>query len=59
MLHLLRVFHVVEAKYGIIGKTDLVGFTPKSGLDYILEPFVEHVMQVESDGNFLRVLSFR
>lgn len=48
ILHLLRVFPVVEAKYGIIGKTDLVSFTPKSGLHHVLKPFVEQVGRDES-----------
>src|SRR5260370_376213 len=28
----------MEAKYGIIGKTDLMGFTPESGFHHFFEP---------------------
>jgi hypothetical protein len=34
----------LKAENGIIGKPDLVGFTPKPGLHLLLEPFIEHVM---------------
>jgi hypothetical protein len=37
----------MEAEYGIIGKTDLMGFTPESGFHHVFEPFVEHVVQVD------------
>src|SRR5438552_1425191 len=47
ILHLLCVFPVVEAEYGVIGETNLVSFTPESRLHHLLEPFVEQVVQVD------------
>jgi hypothetical protein len=39
--HLFRVLSVLEAQYGIVGKTDLVRFPLQAGFNYFLEPFVE------------------
>jgi len=41
------ISHYVDAEDGVIGETDLMGFTPESGLHHLLEPFVEHVVQVD------------
>jgi hypothetical protein len=38
----------LEAQDGIIGKTDLMGLALESGLDHVLEPFVQQVGRDES-----------
>src|SRR6202165_6116599 len=43
--HLFCVLLVLEAQDGIISKADLVGFPFQPGLHFVLEPFVENVVQ--------------
>src|SRR5437588_775201 len=45
--HPVCVLLVLEAQYGIIGESDLVRLPPQSGLHFILEPFVENIVQVD------------
>jgi hypothetical protein len=35
---------MLEAQHEIVGEADLRSNTPQSGLHFVLEPFVKHVM---------------
>jgi hypothetical protein len=44
--HLVGILPILEAQHGIVGETYLVCCPLQAGLHFVLEPFIEHVVQV-------------